>query len=128
VARLRQPADSPRRPSAGDGTVHLCGRPFGGRGGSRSDLWRQIQADVFNTELVTITIDEGPAFGVALLAAVGAGMFSSVEEACAKTIKLKDRTQPVSANVATYELFYRIYRSLYPALKPLFADLSKAVC
>jgi len=97
-------------------------------GGARSSLWRQIQADVFNTELVTITVDEGPAFGVALLAGVGAGMFKTVEEACEKTIRLKDRTQPATANVATYELFYRIYRSLYPALKPLFADLSKAVC
>jgi xylulokinase len=97
-------------------------------GGARSDLWRHIQADVFNTELVTITIDEGPAFGVALLAAVGAGIFKTVEEACEKTIKLKDRTQPTASNVATYELFYHIYRSLYPALKPLFADLNKAVC
>ena len=96
-------------------------------GGARSGLWRQIQADVFNTELVTITVDEGPAFGVALLAGVGAGIFKTVQEACEKTIRLKDRTQPTAANVATYELFYRTYRSLYPALKPLFADLAKAV-
>jgi len=96
-------------------------------GGARSDLWRQIQADVFNTELVTIAVDEGPAFGVALLAAVGAGVYDSVEAACQQTITLKDRTQPVPANVATYEHFYGIYRSLYPALKPLFADLGRAV-
>lgn len=96
-------------------------------GGARSDLWRQIQADVFNTELVTITVDEGPAFGVALLAAVGTGAFPSVEDACEKTIRLKDRTQPIPANVAAYEKFYSIYRSLYPALRPLFAALGQAL-
>ncbi len=96
-------------------------------GGARSELWRQIQADVMNTELVTTLVDEGPAFGVALLAAVGTGAFSSVEEACEKTIRLKDQTQPDASTAGTYEKFYRIYRALYPALKPLFAGLGQAI-
>ncbi|HBO44734.1 MAG TPA: xylulokinase, partial [Planctomycetaceae bacterium] len=57
-------------------------------GGGRSTLWRQIQADVFGREVVTINTDEGAAFGVALLAAVGAGEFKSVEEACRATIRV----------------------------------------
>jgi xylulokinase len=51
-------------------------------GGSRSPLWRQIQADMFGQKVVTINAEQGPAYGVALLAAVGAGAFKNVEEAC----------------------------------------------
>ncbi len=42
-------------------------------GGAKSPLWRQIQADVFGADVLTLEIDEGPAFGAALLAMVGAG-------------------------------------------------------
>ena len=55
-------------------------------GGSRSPLWRQIQADGFGRKVVTINSEEGPAYGVALLAAVGAGEFKNIAEACAATI------------------------------------------
>ena len=60
-------------------------------GGSRSPLWRQIQADVFGRKVVTINSEEGAAYGVALLAAVGAGAFKNIEEACAATIRVVQR-------------------------------------
>ncbi|NQT52890.1 xylulokinase [bacterium] len=96
-------------------------------GGGRSALWRQIQADVFNTELVTINVAEGPAYGVALLAGVGTGVWDSVEEACRATIKVVQHVPPIAENVAIYERFYRIYRALYPALKPQYDAVTSAV-
>jgi xylulokinase len=92
-------------------------------GGARSRLWRQIQSDVDNCELVTINVDEGPAFGVALLAAVGAGIYPTVESACDATITLVDKTSPDAGRARGYEKLYGVYRSLYPALKQLFREL-----
>jgi xylulokinase len=92
-------------------------------GGARSDIWRQIQADVFNYPLSTINVDEGPALGVALLAGVGAGLYSSVEEACSSVIKVVNSTPVVQENAATYEKYYNVYRALYPALKEQFGAI-----
>ncbi len=44
-------------------------------GGAKSALWRQIQADIFDASVVTMEIEEGPAAGAAILAAVGCGFF-----------------------------------------------------
>jgi xylulokinase len=96
-------------------------------GGGRSPLWRQIQADIFDTEICTVATDEGAAFGAALLAAVGAGAFSSVEQACNASISLTNSTQPISAHRNLYREYYGIYRSLYPALKPSFDRVTSFV-
>ncbi|HEY8742278.1 MAG TPA: xylulokinase [Chloroflexota bacterium] len=89
-------------------------------GGARSDLWRQIQADVFGTPVVTVQSQEGPALGAALLAAVGHGLYPTVPAACDAWIHLDRRTDPIPANIATYAAQYPVYRALYPALAPLF--------
>ncbi len=60
-------------------------------GGARSRLWRQIQADIYGQDCCTINAEEGPAYGVALLAGVGTGVWSSIEEACDATIEIVDR-------------------------------------
>jgi xylulokinase len=96
-------------------------------GGARSELWRQIQADVFNTELVTINVTEGAAYGAALLAGVGAGVYSHVEEACDRAIQVVTSVQPAAERVAVYEAYYPVYRSLYHALKPSFDAVSEVV-
>jgi len=62
-------------------------------GGGKSPLWRQMQADIFGTEITTINSSEGPALGVAILAGVGAGIYSSVMEACDKVISVKTKQQ-----------------------------------
>ncbi|MBW3625060.1 MAG: xylulokinase [Armatimonadetes bacterium] len=89
-------------------------------GGARSSLWRQIQADVTGHPHVLINVDEGPAYGVALLAGVGAGVWPSVQEACRATIKVEQQTAPHADHVPIYNDFYEVYRGLYPALKSLF--------
>ena len=89
-------------------------------GGARSPLWRQILADVMNAEMVTVNTTEGAAYGAALLAGVGAGVWHDVDAACRRTITVTGSTQPQADAVAAYERWYGIYRGLYPALKPTF--------
>jgi xylulokinase len=96
-------------------------------GGGKSPLWRQILADVLDAELVTVNSEEGAAYGAALLAATGAGVFATVEDACDTTIQVTGSTKPGSDS-GKYEGYYREYRALYPALKPSFhriADLAE---
>jgi xylulokinase len=92
-----------------------------GGGGARSDLWRQIQADVYKHEVEILTAEEGAAYGGALLAGVGAKFWGSVEEACDAVVSVQTRVRPEPSSAAAIEKQYRNYRQLYPALKPLFA-------
>lgn len=89
-------------------------------GGSRSLVWCQILADVFGTELVTVNVTEGSAYGAALLAGVGTGVYGSVPEACSATVLIVDRIEPIAEKRAAYDQYYSVYRSLYRALKPAF--------
>jgi xylulokinase len=90
-------------------------------GGAKSPLWRQIIADVLGTELVTTNATEGPAFGAALLAGVAGGVYSSVQEACAQTVRVLERTEPNPATADAYARAYETYTALYPALKPIIS-------
>lgn len=93
-------------------------------GGARSSLWRQIIADIFEAELVTVNTTEGAAYGAALLAGVGAGVWPDVDTACAQTIFVSDRVSPNAETSATYRSAYHVYQNLYPMLKPTFTTLS----
>ncbi|KNY25602.1 xylulokinase [Pseudobacteroides cellulosolvens] len=93
-------------------------------GGGKSPLWRQMQADVFGTEITTINSSEGPALGVAILAGVGAGVYSSVMEACDKVISVKTKQQADMVINSKYNKYYDIYKRLYTSLKKDFADVS----
>ncbi|MEZ4726869.1 MAG: FGGY-family carbohydrate kinase [Caldilineaceae bacterium] len=94
-------------------------------GGARSPLWRQILADVLGSELVTVNTTEGAAYGAALLAGVGAGVWPSVDAACAAAIHVTGSTTPNEATVRCYNDVYAQYCQLYPLLKPVFANLAK---
>ena len=89
-----------------------------GGGGARSQLWRQIQADVYGQAVETIESDEGAAFGAAILAGVGVGAWPSVEEACRKTIHIADRIEPNLKSSAILDRNYQAYRTLYSSLSP----------
>ena len=69
-------------------------------GGARSALWRQILADVMNVELVTVNTTEGAAFGAALLAGVGAGVWGSVAQACQAVIHTEHVPSPIRPGAA----------------------------
>lgn len=93
-------------------------------GGSKSPLWRQIQADVFGQKAVTINAEQGPAYGVALLAAVGAGAFKNIEEACAATIKVVAETPTDRKAKAHYDRAFPIYQDLYQSLRGDFKKIA----
>jgi xylulokinase len=89
-------------------------------GGVKSELWRQILADVFSTDVYRVQSDEGPAFGAALLAGVGSGIFQSVEEATDNTVQVGDVTHFNKENSERYASIYPLFQSLYRTLKPEF--------
>ncbi|MCA1595783.1 MAG: xylulokinase [Chloroflexi bacterium] len=96
-------------------------------GGARSGVWRQIHADVTGFSHSTINVDEGPALGVALLAGVGSGIYSSVEQACDDVVRTTSVTEPDPDREESYRRYYEVYRSLYPALRDAFEANALAV-
>jgi xylulokinase len=95
-------------------------------GGARSVLWRQMQADVLGKTVVSMAADEGPAYGVALLAAVGAGEFESVAEACDATVKTRRQTKPTAAARRQYDKAFPIYQQLYQSLRNDFRAIAES--
>jgi xylulokinase len=93
-------------------------------GGARSDFWRHLQADIYNTPIVLTNAAEGPAYGVALLAGVGTGAFSSVEQGCDCSINQTKKVAPNKKLAAQYERYYEIYHELYGDLKSRFAEIA----
>ena len=88
-------------------------------GGTASPLWRQILADVLGAELATVSTTEGAAYGAAMLAAVGAGWFESVEAAARELVRVSPAASP-GPDVQRYAEAHEAYRELYPALAPIF--------
>jgi xylulokinase len=89
-------------------------------GGAKSLLWCKIIADVLNVKVDKINSVEGPAFGAAILAAVGCGRYPSVEDAANKLIKVIETTEQDPVVVELYNKKYDIFKQLYPALKDMY--------
>ena len=94
-------------------------------GGSKNPMWRQMQADVFGKKITTLEVEQGPAFGVALLAAVGDGAYRSIESACKATIKVADETQINRLAAKQYNQLFPIYRDLYGQLKEAMTKIAE---
>jgi xylulokinase len=88
-----------------------------GGGGARGPLWREIQASVYGYMTDLLVAEEGGAFGAALLAGVGAGVWPDLETACATAIKVAQQIEPDAKAEQRYAEGYRAYRKVYPALK-----------
>jgi xylulokinase len=95
-------------------------------GGSRSFLWRQIQADIYGHEVVSLREAEGSAFGAALLAGVASGEFESVESAAKETIQVREHLWPEAKSARIYDRHYQVYRQVYPAVRELAHQLAAA--
>ena len=95
----------------------LCG------GGSKSPLWRTIFANVLGIPLELPKTEQGPGYGGAMLAMVGCGRFESVRAAADALVEVASVVEPDPELTARYEARYRQYRTIYPALKPVFAQL-----
>ncbi|MFM7591962.1 MAG: FGGY-family carbohydrate kinase, partial [Isosphaeraceae bacterium] len=115
---MRESLDLVRASGVAINQVRLSG------GAARSQFWREMQADIYGSTSATINAAEGPAFGVALLAFVGTGVYAHVPEACDATIREVEHIQPDSDRAAAYNPAYGHYRKAYQALKPLFTEMA----
>ena len=88
-------------------------------GGARSAFVRQLQAEVYGLPVMTVNREEGPAYGAALLAAVGVGAFGSLAEAAGATLTRGELAAPGEGRHALYDEPYDRFRRLYPALRPM---------
>jgi xylulokinase len=88
-----------------------------GGGGARSVLWRQIQADIYGHPVEIVEAEEGAAYGAALLAGVGRGVWPSVDAACAAVVRVAIRVDPNPTDRAHLDQRYQAFRRLYPALR-----------
>lgn len=101
------------------GSMGVCG------GGSRSPVWQKIMANLFRCRLHTMKQEEGPAYGAAILAGVGAGIFPDVPGACAR-LTAEDQTIYWNESEAEqYQKFHRIYDAVYSHLRQDFSELAK---
>jgi xylulokinase len=87
-------------------------------GGAKSPFIRRVQSEVYGLPVVRVNREEGPAFGAALLAAVGVGAFADLAAAARATLKRLAPERPRAENHRAYEEPYRRFQTLYPALKP----------
>jgi len=96
-------------------------------GGARSSLWLQIIADAVGEEVVTVSSEEGPALGAAILAGGGSGVYGAVKEAADKVVKITGSYKPDKKRNRMYREQYEIFRSLYPLLKNSFREVTELV-
>jgi xylulokinase len=92
-----------------------------GGGGARGGLWRQIQADVYGMPVDLVEAEEGPAYGAALLAGVGARAWDSVDSACEASVRVANRVQPNNHSIGVMNRQYGAYQKLYPALRDVYS-------
>ena len=97
----------------------LCG------GGAKSRLWRAILANVLDIELNIPVTEQGPGYGSAILAMVGAGEFENVSCAADRFFKIKETVKPDRELVALYADRYEKYRKIYPAVKELYKEIKE---
>lgn len=98
--------------------TRICG------GGAKSELWKTMIANIMNLEVEVLEIEEGPALGGAMLAAVACGEYENVNDAVEQIVKVKEVVKPQQKLVEKYEKKYQIFRKIYPALKEVYAKMS----
>jgi xylulokinase len=86
-------------------------------GGAKSPRWLQIRADVMRRPITTLKVREAACLGAAILAGTAAGVYSSLDEGIAATVRLDDVYEPSADRLRAYEARYAVYRDLYPSLK-----------
>jgi xylulokinase len=95
-------------------------------GGARSELWRQLQADVLGRPIRRTLVDEGPAYGAALLGGVAAGTFAGADEALGLVRLREEITEPDPARARSYDQLHAVYQELYPATRSAMDRLAAA--
>jgi sugar (pentulose or hexulose) kinase len=89
-------------------------------GGSKSERWNQIKADITGKIVVTTMYSDAACLGAAILCGCAIGMFDNREDAVARMVKLQRRFVPNPVHRQTYEKLFGDYLALYEALCPMF--------
>jgi xylulokinase len=88
-------------------------------GGAKSSSWLQMQADIFDADIITLKAEQGPGLGAAMFAAVGLGWFATLQEASAIFVAYNEPVKPIAENVRYYQKLYMVYNQVYNATKDL---------
>jgi xylulokinase len=91
-----------------------------GGGGARSALWRQIQAQAYGHDVEIVEAEEGAAYGAAILAGVGVGIWPSVDSACGSVVRVAHRVTPDAAAITVMNQSYAMYERVYGATRAIF--------
>lgn len=91
-------------------------------GGAKNDVWVQMLADILDTKVQTILIEEGPALGAGILAMVGDGLYPDVSSACHVVVRISQTFIPKPDKALSYRKKYQKYISIYPIVKQLFVN------
>lgn len=94
-------------------------------GGAKGALWRELQADIYGLPVYRTTIDEGPAYGAALLGGIASGVYADVEEASARVMLREEVTEPEPGRKRTYDAYSEVYETLYPQTQQAMHRLSE---
>lgn len=98
---------------------NICG------GGAKSPLWQKILASVLGIRLDKVKTEQGPGYGGAILAMVGTGAYSNVNEACNALVEVSSSVYPDEKLTALYDKKYKNFSKLYPALKNIFKEIKE---
>ena len=88
-------------------------------GGAKNKDWLQMQADIFNTNIQTLKVEQGPGLGAAMLAAVGVGWFKNTQDCAKKFVSYGDIIKPNKESVLKYEKLYEKYKKVYKHTKEI---------
>lgn len=94
-------------------------------GGAKNRDWLQIQADIFNAEIVTLNVEEGPGLGAAMIATVGLEWFEDFQQCGDVFVNYKDSVKPIPENVDKYNEVFGIYENVYQDTKNISHQLAK---
>src|SRR5699024_5859528 len=88
-------------------------------GGAKNKDWLQMQADIFNTPVITLETEQGPGMGAAMIAAVGAFCYPDFKACSQIFVNYTNEFIPIAENVEKYNQIYEIYREVDPTIKEI---------
>ncbi len=94
-------------------------------GGAKNDHWLQIQADIFGVPITTLSNEEGPAQGAAMIAAIGLNWFTNHQDCIEAFVKFNKTIYPDKENVELYKKYYSLYSKIYQQTVDLSHKLHK---
>lgn len=92
-------------------------------GGAKNERWLQMQADIFDTQVIRLKTEQGPAMGAVMLAAFGSGIFSSLQQCAEQFLQIEATYKPNSDNVEIYRALFDTYKDVYRYTKQLNEQL-----